>query len=147
MLDVNVLIYAHRIDASPDHAAYAEFLTRLATATEPFALSPAVLQALVRIVANPRVFSRPSTLDEVFAFIRELVGRPTARVVAPGPLHLAIFEELCRKTSAQGKLVADAAHAAVALEHGCVFVTTDSDFARFPGLRFEHPLKPRLVAT
>jgi toxin-antitoxin system PIN domain toxin len=142
MLDVNVLIYAHRADAHADHAAFATFLTRVATAAEPFALSPAILQGVVRIVTNPRVFHRPSTLDEVFSFVRELLARPTARIAAPGPLHFAIFEDLCRQTSAQGKLVADAAHAAVAVEHGCVFVTTDADFARFPGLRWEHPLKP-----
>ncbi|MBI4860481.1 MAG: PIN domain-containing protein [Candidatus Riflebacteria bacterium] len=42
-----------------------------------------------------------------------------------------------------GKLSADAQHAAVAIEHGCTFVTTDSDFDRFPGPRWEHPLRPR----
>jgi len=49
---------------------------------------------LVRIVTNQRIFKCPSTLDEVFAFTAELVRRPTARVVAPGPDHLSIFEQL-----------------------------------------------------
>jgi predicted nucleic acid-binding protein len=38
-------------------------------------------------------------------------------------------------------LVADAQHAAVAVEHGCTLVTTDADFDRFPGLRWRHPLR------
>lgn len=140
MPDINVLIYAHREDAHAEHNLYARWLTELATGREPFALSAAVLGGVVRIVTNPRVFHRPSTLDEVFEFLGELVARPTARVVAPGARHLSIFEELCRSIGAQGKLVADAYHAAVAVEHGCVWVTTDSDFSRFPTLRWEHPL-------
>ena len=140
--DVSVLVYAHRNDSTPDHARYAQWLVRLAASPEPFAISVLVLSGLVRIVTNRRVFSRPSTVDEVFAFIRELSDRPNARVVGPGPDHLAIFEQLCRDAGATGKLVADAQHAAVAIEHGCTMVSTDSDFARFPGLRWQHPLVP-----
>ena len=140
--DVNVLIHAHRRDSGADHARYAEWLTDLATGAEPFALSVLALSGLVRIVTNPRVFERPSTADEVFAFIAELLRRPTARVVGPADDHLRIFEDLCRRSGAAGKLVADAQHAAVAIEHGCTLVTTDSDFDRFPGLRWQHPLRP-----
>ena len=139
--DVSVLIYAHRSDSCHDHAAYAEWLTDLATGHEPFALSSLALACVVRIVTNPRVFGRPSTHDEVFAFINELVARPNARVVHPGPSHLEIFEDLCRRSGATAKLVVDAQHAAVAVEHGCTLVTTDSDFDRFPGLRWQHPLR------
>lgn len=140
--DVNVLIYAHRRDSSPDHPRYAAWLIDLATSPEPFALSVLALAGLVRIVTNPRIFRRPSTLAEVFAFLEELTSRPTARLVAPGPAHLAIFRELCEAAGASGKLAADAQHAAVALEHGCTLVTTDADFDRFPRLRWRHPLRP-----
>jgi toxin-antitoxin system PIN domain toxin len=140
--DVNVLIYAHREDSTPDHHRFAEWLTQLATGPEPFALSVLALSGLVRITTNPRVFKTPSTLDQVFAFVGELTARPTARVVVPGPDHLAIFEHLCRDSRAAGKLVADAQHAAVAIENGCTMATTDSDYDRFPGLRWQHPLRP-----
>ena len=130
MPDVNVLVYAHRSDSTDDHEAYAAWLTDRATGREPFALSSLALVGVVRIVTNPRVFHRPSTLEEVFAFIGELVARPNARVVHPGPHHLAIFEELCRSAGAVAKLAADAHHAAVAVEHGCTLVTTDADFDR-----------------
>lgn len=140
MLDVNVLIYAHRTDAHPEHSAYARWLTDLATGPEPFALSTLALSGVVRIVTNPKVFKTPSTPDQVFGFIRELRQRPNARVLNPGPDHWSIFEKLCTRSRATGKLVADAYHAALAIEHGCVWVTTDADFARFDGLRWEHPL-------
>jgi hypothetical protein len=32
----------------------------------------------------------------------------------------------------------------VAVEHGCTMVSTDSDFDRFPGLRWQHPLRPNV---
>ena len=138
--DVSVLIYAHRVDSTPDHAKYAQWLVRIATGPEPFAISVLALSGLARIVTNSRVFARPSSVDEVFAFIRELCDRPNSRIIGPGPDHLAIFEQLCREAGATGKLVADAQHAAVAIEHGCTMVSTDSDFSRFPGLRWQHPL-------
>ena len=139
--DVNVLIYAHVEDSTPDHPEYARWLTRLATGPEPFALSVLILSGFVRITTNARVFDPPSTLDTAFAFVSSLVERPTARIVAPGPDHWAIFERLCRAAGATGKLAADAQHAAVAIEHGCTLVSTDVDFNRFPGLRWQHPLR------
>ena len=140
--DVNVLVYAHVEDSTLDHADYATWITGLATGPEPFALSVLVLSGFVRIVTNPRVFNPPSTLDQSLAFVSSLVERPKARLVGPGPDHLDIFQRLCRESRASGKLVADAQHAAVAIEHGCTMVSTDSDFHRFPGLRWRHPLRP-----
>ena len=140
--DVNVLIYAHVEDSTADHTEYADWLTRLATGPEPFALSVLVLAGFIRVVTNPRVFDPPSTLDHSFAFVASLLERPTARLIGPGPNHLSIFESLCRESGANGKLVADAQHAAVAIEHGCTIVSTDADFGRFPRLRWQHPLRP-----
>ena len=94
--------------------------------------------------ASPPILDiRPaSTLETAFAFVSSLVERPTARIVGPGPDHLEIFERLCRKSGATGKLVADAQHAAIAVEHGCTMVSTDSDFNRFTEVRWHHPLRP-----
>lgn len=60
-------------------------------------------------------------------------------MIRPGPRHWAIFRGLCESGSFKGKLVADAVHAAVAIESGCEWVTADTDFARFaPPLRWIH---------
>ena len=64
-----------------------------------------------------------------------------ARPLTHGNASWAIFADLCRAAKARGKLVADAYHAALALEHGCELVTADGDFARFAGLRYRHPLR------
>ena len=140
--DANVLIFAHVDNSIPDHPEYAGWITHLATEPEPFALSVLVLSGFVRVVTNPRVFDPPSTLERSFAFVSSVAERPTALIVGPGPEHLQILETLCRESRATGKLVADARHAATVVEHGCTMVSTDSDFSRFPGLRWQHPLGP-----
>lgn len=138
MPDVNVLVYAHRPDASPGKQ-YAEWVVKTATSAEPFALSETVLQGFVRVVTNPRAFTPPSTLDEAFQFIDELLARPNCRLLRPGPKHWMIFREICEGLNIRGKLVADAAHAALAIESGCTWVSADTDFARFaPALRWQH---------
>jgi predicted nucleic acid-binding protein len=60
--------------------------------------------------------------------------------VAPGDRHFAVFTELVRKVRARGNLIPDAWFAALAIETGSEWITTDRDFARFPGLRWRHPL-------
>ncbi len=139
--DVNVLIYAHIDGSTPEHDAYARWVTRMATGPEPFALSVLVLSGFIRIVTHPRAFDPPVTLDEAFAFVSSLTERPNARIIGPGPDHMVILERLCRSAGASGKLVSDAQHAAVALEHGCTMISADADFGRFPELRWQHPLR------
>lgn len=135
--DVNVLIYAHREDA-PEHERYAAWLRGLTEGEEPFALAEIVLASFLRIVTNPKVFDPPTPMPTAIAFCRQLVAWPRAVTVAPGPRHWDLFTGLC--ASVQGPLVTDAYLAALAIEHGCELVTTDSDFARFAGLRWRHPL-------
>ena len=137
--DVNVLIYAHRADV-PEHADYAGWLKDLVNADEPFALSELVLFGFLRIVTNPRVFVDPTPLKTALAFIHGLRENPTCHLIRPGDRHWTIFVSLCEAVRARGKLVSDAHHAAVAIEHGCEWLSADGDFARFPGLRWRHPL-------
>ncbi len=135
--DVNVLIYAHREDA-PEHGRYAAWLRALTEADEPFALSEVVLASVLRIVTNARIFDPPTPMKTASAFCQHLVDWPRAVLIAPSRQHWDIFVSLC--TDIQGPLVSDAYLAALAIEHACELVTTDSDFARFKGLRWRHPL-------
>jgi len=138
MPDVNVLVYAHR-EEWPAHGRYAEWLSALATGPEPFALSEPVLHGFVRVVTNSRIFEPASTSQQAFRFLDELLKRPNCSVLRPGPGHWGIFRTLCEEKKLRGKLVADAAHAALAIETGCEWVSADTDFARFaPELRWQH---------
>ncbi len=73
-------------------------------------------------------------------FVHELRGRPNRVEVRPGRRHWELFVALCQQVGAKGNLIADAYLAALALESGSEWVTTDRDYARFPGLRWRHPL-------
>ena len=137
--DVNVLIYAHREDA-PEHDKYAAWLTRLADGAAPFALSSVTLGGFLRIVTNHRIFQPATPMELALAFCRQLMARPTAAFLQPGARHWAIMVDLIERSDVRGAMVSDAYLAALAIEHGCQLVTTDSDFARFPSLRWRHPL-------
>ena len=139
LFDVNVLLNAHR-SGQAHHAVARELLEEVVNAPAPFALSDLVLTAFVRIATNPRAFAVPTPLEEAFHFTDGLRSRSNARVVRPGERHWHIFEALCRRVQARGALVGDAQHAALAIEHGCDWISFDRDFAKFPELRWRHPL-------
>jgi hypothetical protein len=68
-----------------------------------------------------------------------LLTRPQCTLLRPGPLHWKIFRDLTSRPRISGKLVADAAHAATAIETGCEWASADTDFALFaPPLRWQH---------
>jgi toxin-antitoxin system PIN domain toxin len=106
----------------------------------PFGLSTHVLSGMLRIVTHPRVFATPTPIDVALEFAQSLRARSNCVPVTPGARHWDIFTELCRTTAATGNLIPDAYFAALAIESGSQWVTTDAGFARYPGLRWCHPL-------
>jgi toxin-antitoxin system PIN domain toxin len=139
LVDVNILVYAFREDA-PHHSAYHRWLTDVISSGEPFGLADIVLSGFLRITTHPKIFDPPSPLDSALAFAETLRAHPNRVVVAPGPRHWEIFVELCRATKAQGNFIPDAFLAAIAIEAGAEWITTDGGFNRFAGLRCRHPL-------
>ncbi len=139
LVDVNVLVYAHRLDAVR-HQDYADWLRGLLAGQEPYGVSDLVLSGFLRIVTNPKVFKQPTPMDTGLAFTQLLRTQPNCVPVEPGPRHWDIFTRLCRTAGVKGNLVPDAYLAALAIESGSEWITTDRDFSRFPGLRWRHPL-------
>lgn len=137
---MNVLVYAFRRD-SISHDEYRSWLLGQVAGPSAYGLSDLVLSGFLRVVTNPRVFRAPSSLEEALTFADRLYGRPNAIHVSPGTRHWAIFTDLCIRAGARGNLVADAYLAALAIESGSEWVTTDRDYSRFPGLRWRHPLE------
>lgn len=138
MPDVNILIYAHRKD-EPAHEFYRNWLEGLVNSGLPFGLSALTAVAFVRIVTHPRFHNTPSPIGTALEVIERLREAPGCRWLLPGDRHWELTTGLCRKTAVSGKRVADAQHAAVAIEHGCRWVTRDDDFALFApyGLEWE----------
>jgi toxin-antitoxin system PIN domain toxin len=107
---------------------------------EDYAMSELVLSGFVRVVTNRRASADPTPLDVALQAADDVMSRPNCRNLRPGQRHWRIFNWLCRDIKATGNDVADAYHAALAMEHGCEWITTDRGFARFKGLRWRHPL-------
>jgi toxin-antitoxin system PIN domain toxin len=140
MIDVNVLVYAHRADV-PGHPRYREWLESTLNGDAAFGISDLVLSSFLRIVTHPRIFREPSPLESALSFVDEVRERQNCVLIRAGDRHWAIFERLCRETGAKGNLVPDAFMAALALESGSVWITTDRDYARFRGLTWRHPFE------
>lgn len=139
-VDVNVLVYAHRRE-SPDHERYRAWLESVRRDDEPLALSGPVLCGFLRVVTHHRVFREPTPLATAIGFVAALRSSPNVVSVEPGERHWDIFMELCREIGARGNDVADAYHAAVAVENGATWYSADRGFARFRSLRWIHPLE------
>ena len=139
---MNVLVYAHKTGTA-QHEQYRDWLLAELDGPAPVAVSELVLSGVVRVVTHPRVFDtavHPARGSQ----LRGLATRPPRPVVVgPGPRNWRVFAELVTDAEARGNLVPDAYHAALAIEHGCEWITTDRDYARFTGLRWRHPLDAR----
>ncbi len=136
--DVNVLIYAFRKD-SQDHPRYREWLESVLNGDSAYGVSPQVMGSFIRIVTHSAIFNAPSGLDEAFAFCRVLMEQPHCQLIQPGARHWSIFADLCLNAQASGNRVQDAWFAALAIENGCEWISTDRDYSRFRGLSWRPP--------
>lgn len=138
LYDVNVLVYAHRIE-SPRHEATRDWFERNLAGPATYMMSELVLSSFIRIVTNPKAFLRPTPLEDAFGYVDQIRTHPLCIPINPGRKHFDIFTRLCRDVDARGNLITDAYLAALAIENGCRFFTFDRDFARFPGLDWATP--------
>ncbi len=137
--DVNLLVLAHRAEVG-GHGEALAWLQDVLDGDVAFGMSELVLSGVLRVVTNPRTFRDPTPTAEAVAFVELIVEQPHCVRLRPGPRHFDLFVGLCARAAARGNLVADAYHAALAIEHGCEWLTLDRDFARFPGLSWRDPL-------
>ncbi|HEV8232490.1 MAG TPA: type II toxin-antitoxin system VapC family toxin [Thermoanaerobaculia bacterium] len=140
LVDANLLFYAYN-RSSDHHEAAREWLETTISRGERIGFSWTVLLAFLRLATTPRVFPEPLSTTETSAIVSDWLARPNVAVVHPTERHWEILSSLLAVTRTRGKDVTDAHLAALAVEHGATFCTTDRDFARFPGLRTLDPLE------
>ncbi|WP_369246923.1 type II toxin-antitoxin system VapC family toxin [Streptomyces sp. R41] len=140
LCDVNVLAYAFRED-SKDHEEYHGWLIERLRGDEPVGYSSVIDSGFLRIVTHQRIYQPPSDPETAFAFLQDMRSAPVATFVQEGPRHWEIFERLCLRVGARSNLIPDAYIAALAIEHGATLYSADRGFARFPGLRWRHPVE------
>ena len=137
--DINLLLYAHD-SSSSFHAKAAGWWQSCLSGTEPVGLLHVVTFGFVRIATNPRAFVNPMTAAEAAGHVRSWLEQPPVQVLDAGPDHIRHALELLETLGTAGNLVSDVQMAALALDHDAVLHTADTDFMRFPGLRWFNPI-------
>lgn len=140
LLDVNVVVHAHRWRDAEEAAQIREWLNARLVGGEPLGISELVLSAMIRIVTNGRIFRDPTPPAQALEFAQALLDAPAAVSVRPGARQWPIFSNLVATQRLRANDVPDAYLAAMAMERGATFVTRDGGFGRFPGLRLLDPL-------
>ena len=107
LLDVNVLVHAHREDA-PNHHDYRAWLQQLINSAEPFAVPDLVLSGFLRVVTHPKIFDPPSDLELALRFVQTVRQSTEIITISPGPGHWPIFTRLVREGRCRGNLIPDA---------------------------------------
>lgn len=140
--DVNLLIYAYNPEA-PDHERAREWWEASLSATRPVGLPWAVMLGYLRLMTSRSIRIDPLLPAQAIGNIRSWLERPQVVVLNPGARHLDLVEQLMDAAGASGQLTTDVHLAALAIEHQAEVFSNDSDFSRFPGLRWTDPLRPR----
>jgi len=122
LIDANLLLYAKVADY-PQHLRAAAWLEARLNAPDRVGLPWPSLLAFLQLITNPRLFVRPIRLADAWVQVEEWLALPPVWIPMP-----------------TANLVPDAHLAALALEHDLTLCSSDQDFARFPGLRWENPL-------
>ena len=138
--DVNLFLYAYD-SRSPRHTHARDWLEETLSGTETVGLAWIVLLAFVRLSTRSIVVERPLDIDGAIELVQSWLNQPCVTVVNPTERHPAVLRELLHPLGTAGNLTTDAHLAALAIEHGAQLCSSDTDFARFEGLRWEDPLQ------
>lgn len=140
--DVNVLIHAHNADSAV-HETARRWWDGCLAGSEGLGLAWATILGFVRITTNRRVVARPLPVADVMARIDAWLSLPHVHLAHPGENHFSRLRSELERIGTAGNLTTDAHLAALAMERGYVLYSTDTDFARFTGLRWINPCTPQ----
>ena len=139
LLDANLLLYAVH-ERAEQHERATAWMTERLNGPARVGFPWQSINAFLRISTHPRAFQRPLHPTTAWERVADWLAAPVAWLPQPGPEYQRIFGELIQTHHVRGNLIPDAALAALAIEHGVTLASTDTDFARFRGLRGENPL-------
>ncbi len=137
--DINLLIYAHN-DQAPQHQRARAWWEGALNGDRIVGLPRISISGFIRLMTHPRVLNRPLGVDETIAFVRSWLAQPPVRILDPGSQFERLFLGYLAGLGSAGNLTTDAQLAALAVEHQAELHSCDTDFARFPGLRWVNPL-------
>jgi uncharacterized protein len=139
LVDANILIYAH-VNSFSQHDAARDWLDQQLNGPTRVGLPWVSLLAFLRLVTNPRVFEHPEPIGDAWRQVCAWLACEPAWSPQPTERHGDLLGQFLGLPGVHGNLVPDAHLATLAMEHGLALCSTDGDFARFPGLRWQNPL-------
>lgn len=142
LVDANLLVYA-QVASLAQHEAAREWLDSQLNESTAVGLPWQSLLSFIRLVSNPRIFERPASVADAWDHVERWLTCQPVWIPQPTERHKEILGSLLTHATTRSNLVPDAHLAALAMDHGLTLCSTDGDFARFPGLRWNNPLQKR----
>lgn len=139
LVDANLLVYAAN-HAAPECDQARTWLDTRLNGTARVGIPWPSLLAFVRLVSNPVVVRDAVTPGAAWRQVEEWLACEPVWIPLPAGRHTEILADLLERPFVTARLVSDAHLAALAIEHGLTLCSTDGDFARFPGLKWNNPL-------
>lgn len=137
-VDASVLLYAVN-ESDPKHDSARRWLDDALKDAEPVGFAWFALLAFVRLSTRVGLIPQPLAPAGALERVEAWLAQPSAFILEPTARHLAVLSGLLGPLGTGGNLVGDAHLAAIATEHGATVVTYDTDFTRFPGVRWQTP--------
>jgi toxin-antitoxin system PIN domain toxin len=139
LIDANLLIYASS-STFPQHRAAKDWLDAQLTGLGRVGIAWPTVLAFLRVMTSPRILQHPLAMRDAWAQVIAWHAAASVWVPQPTERHSEVLRDLLGLPGIRGNLVHDADLAALAVEHGLILCSSDGDFARFPGLRWQNPL-------
>lgn len=137
--DINLLVYAHN-DQAPQHAKAKAWWEELLNGRTQVGLPWIAVGGFIRLMTNPKVLANPMKVEQAVGHVRAWLERAPVRILHPGERFADVFLDSLLTLGTAGNLTTDAQFAALAVEYQAELHSTDTDFQRFPGLRWRNPL-------
>ena len=137
--DVNLLLCAH-VEAAPLHPSARHWWESLTNGTERVGVPWVVAMGFVRLATHASVLAHPGSPAEAVDYVDEWFRLPHVTPLNPGRQHLTLVRRALEAAGVGGNLVTGAHIAALAMEYQAEVHSNDSDFSRFPGLRWRNLL-------
>src|SRR6266849_4509987 len=106
-----------------------------------FQICLASILGFVRIMTRRGILPNPMIANDAIGRVRSWLAVPGVEILTPGERHSEILFGLLERVGTAGNLTTDAHLAALAIEYQAEVASTDTDFARFPGLRWFNPVR------
>ena len=137
--DTNLLMYAYNT-GSILHSDAKKWWEKILNSGSRIGIPWVVSSGFIRLMTHRKVLDSPIKFTSALEIVEGWMSFDQVSPINPGNRHLAIFREMLEAAGVGGNLVTDAHIAAIGVEYQAEVHSNDSDFGRFPGLKWINPI-------